>query len=112
MHPRDGAIANGRCVPAVQSLALAHADVTDDTVFFSPWHAPLSVGCCLSTNIYLFFVSCCVACLYVCLTGEAAAISTPVHVSEAKSLSRILPGSVHVQHVVVVLYRSNLLCSG
>ena len=32
-----------RRVAAAQSLALAHADVTEDTVFFAPWHAPKPV---------------------------------------------------------------------
>ncbi len=33
---------HGACM-AAQSLALAHADVTDNTVFFSPWCA--LIGC-------------------------------------------------------------------
>ena len=35
------------CAVAPQSLALAHADITDDNVFFSPWCASSSSLSCL-----------------------------------------------------------------
>lgn len=35
--PRHASTVILKCVFAVQSLALAHADVKDDIVFFSPW---------------------------------------------------------------------------